>query len=205
MFKQSITSFVRRHIGHVREDKQVREWENQGRPVPPPHLVKERVIKEYAKRYSIDALIETGTYLGFMVDATRTTFKRIISIELDPDLYAQAQHKFKPYPHITILQGDSSEILPNVMADIKQPCLFWFDGHYSAGITARGTLSTPIMQELKCVLSHSVDKHVMLIDDARLFDGSNDYPRIEELKTFVASKCPDWNFETKDDIIRVHG
>src|SRR5262249_2110956 len=91
---------------------------------------------------------------------------------------------------------------------ITEPCLFWLDAHYSGSHfgcqTARGPRDTPIIQELEHILTHPIMSHVVLIDDARLFNGHNDYPTATELRDFIASRRPDWGVEIKDDIIRVH-
>lgn len=192
-------------ISLIREKKVLRDWEKKGRPVPPPDLVKQKTVKEHARKFSLDTLIETGTYLGDMVDATRDTFGRIFSIELDDALYERARKKFSKFDYISIVQGDSGEVLPVILADIKQPCLFWLDGHYSGGDTAKGRLETPILQELHCVLTHSIEGHVILIDDARLFTGQNNYPTVGEIQELVFKRHPDWRFEVKHDIIRIHG
>jgi hypothetical protein len=139
-----------------------------------------------------------------MVDAVRDTFNKIYSIELDKTLYEQAKKKFSRHHTISIFHGDSSKVLPVILADIKEPCLFWLDGHYSGGITAKGDFNTPIMQELNCILDHFIEEHVILIDDVREFNGHNDYPTLEELKKSIFKKYPDWKFDIKDDIIRIH-
>jgi len=41
---------------------QLAEWERKGRPIPPPHSIKQRILREYSKRYGLWILIETGTY-----------------------------------------------------------------------------------------------------------------------------------------------
>src|SRR5215216_2174234 len=125
-----------------------RTWEKQGRPSPPPHIVKEELIKEYAKAFKTNILVETGTYLGDMVYAMRKSFSKILSFELDQTLAEQARQRFSNDNHITIIQGDSGRLLCDYLSDIHEPCLFWLDGHYSGGITARGTLDTPIKNEL---------------------------------------------------------
>jgi hypothetical protein len=43
----------------------------QGKPVPPPHFVKQSVVRKYAKKFRIEVLVETGTYHGAMVEAMR--------------------------------------------------------------------------------------------------------------------------------------
>jgi len=185
----------------------VEEWEKKGRPVPPPHLVKQKTVKEYAAKFSTGVFVETGTYLGDMVSAMKDSFHRIVSIELDVNLYRRAKRRFEGSDNILILQGDSSEELPRLLANIGEPCLFWLDGHYChypGGKTAKGALETPIMEELKCILGHSVAGHIILIDDARLFLGDNDYPTLEEVQCLVQERRPDWVFEVQDDIIRTY-
>ena len=182
----------------------VRNWNRKGNPIPAPDVVKQRTVKEYAKIFSVETFIETGTYLGDMVNAVMDTFNKIYSIELDKTLYEQAKKKFSRHRKISIFHGDSSKVLPVILADISGPCLFWLDGHYSGGITAKGDFNTPIIQELNCILDHTIRGHVILIDDAREFNGYNDYPTIEELKKRIFKKYPDWKFDIKDDIIRIH-
>ena len=122
----------------------VRNWNRKGNPIPAPDVVKQRTVKEYAKIFSVETFIETGTYLGDMVDAVRDTFKKIYSIELDATLCDQAKKKFSKHHNISIFHGDSSKVLPVILADISEPCLFWLDGHYSGGITAKGDSTHPL-------------------------------------------------------------
>ena len=69
-------------------------WMRQGRPVPPPHFVKQRCVLTYQKRFGLDVLIETGTYRGEMIRVVRSAFKKIRSIELSEGLYQRARHLF---------------------------------------------------------------------------------------------------------------
>ena len=172
--------------------------------IPPTPLQKQQIVKEYAEKFSMDILIETGTYTGDMVFAAKDTFNRIYSIEIDNDLYEHAKQRFSEYKYITIIKGDSSEELPKILADINQNCLFWLDGHYSGGVTSKGSFDTPIMIELKCIFEHQIYEHIILIDDARCFNGLNDYPKLKDLKNYILKKHPNWIFEVKDDIIRIY-
>ena len=100
------------------------------------------------------------------------------------------------------MYGDSIDVLPEILAKIEQPCLFWLDAHYSGGVTAKGKKETPILQEIQYILNHDIDRHIILIDDARCFNGQNDYPTIQELKNIILSHLPDWLFEIDNDVIR---
>ncbi len=74
-------------LNSKRQKKIIYEWEKKGYPVPTPHLVKQETISEYQKKFGYTTLIETGTFMGDMVDAQKTRFKNIISIELGVDLF----------------------------------------------------------------------------------------------------------------------
>ena len=52
------------------------------------------------------------------------------------------------------------------------------------GDTAKGSKFCPIYEELNAIFT-SIDKHCLLIDDARLFNGADDYPTLDELKGFI--------------------
>lgn len=186
----------------INHEEQYAEWERNGRPSPPPHIVKQKAIEEYGKKYGIDILVETGTYLGDMVEAKRNDFKKIYSIELSEKLFHKAVKRFKNYPHIKILQGDSGVVLNKLMLELDKPALFWLDGHYSGGITALGAKECPVPEELEIILQNSLS-HIILIDDARLFDGTHDYPTIEEIKNIIASNDKNYALEIDTDIIRL--
>ena len=101
---------------------------------PAPHRVKQLTIARYQKRYNCGVLIETGTYLGDMIEAQKDNFSQLFSIELSPELHQKALKRFRNRPHISIVQGDSGKVLPSLLSTITQPALFWLDGHYSAEI-----------------------------------------------------------------------
>jgi hypothetical protein len=172
--------------------------------LPPPQAYKIAVIQKYALKHHSNTLIETGTYLGDTLEACKHIFKKLISIELDHDLYLSAVHKFINEPNITIYEGDSGKMLEKILKDINEPCLFWLDGHYSEGFTAKGELNTPIINELTTILKNNSSNNVILIDDARCFNGKDDYPTLTFLKDFVAQHDKNLRFEVEDDMIRIY-
>lgn len=86
---------------------------------------------------------------------------------------------------------------------IKTPCLFWLDGHYSAGVTARGEKDTPIVEELSHIFSSSDIGHVIVVDDARCFGVEPGYPTVEELSEFVKARRPNTRIAVVDDAIQI--
>lgn len=183
-------------------DKIIEEWEKQGKPVPPPHAVKQVTIEAYQKLSNYKVLVETGTFLGEMVEAQRNNFEKIYSIELAEHLWRKATKRFAKYDHIRIVQGDSGKMLGQIVAELTGPAIFWLDGHYSAGFTARGEKDCPIYEELDAIFKGPPFKHILIIDDAREFTGQGDYPTIEALTDFVKKHNPNYQLEVKDNMIR---
>jgi hypothetical protein len=180
------------------------KWLEDGRPVPPPHAYKESTVREYARIFKANILVETGTYTGEMIENVRKSFKTIISVEIDSKLYEAAKERFRKHLNITILLGDSGKLLPSILDSLsRNTVIFWLDGHYSGGITGKGDVDTPIRQELRNILESKVD-FVLLVDDARFFTGHGDYPSLDEIGQMVKVKHPEKLFTVQDDIIRIH-
>jgi hypothetical protein len=79
---------------------------------------------------------------------------------------------------------------------VQEPALFWLDGHYSGGETARGAQGSPIIAELETVFSRKLDD-VVLIDDIRCFTGFDGYPSLADLKALVAARRPDYSSRSR--------
>jgi hypothetical protein len=178
-------------------------WKRRGKPVPPPHLYKQQVVRNYADKYGLKILVETGTFYGDMIEAMKHCFDGIYSIELSKALYEKAATRFSAEKNIEIIHGDSGLELGNLINRVNQPILFWLDGHYSGGVTARGVKDTPIYDELEQIFNNQASKYVVLIDDARCFGARADYPSIQLLSDFIKTKMHDAKIEIECDIIRI--
>jgi hypothetical protein len=188
-----------RQIFLDQEKRKWREWVRKGSKFPTPHVVKQLTLKEYAKRYSLNMLIETGTYNGDMLYVMKRVFKRLFSIELDPGFYENSKKRLARFKNITLIQGDSGEKLPELLSTINEPCLFWLDAH-----AATGDPGCPLLQEFNHIFDHPITDHVILIDDAQKFTGELDFPELDTLRELVKTRRPGWVFEVKDFIIRIH-
>ena len=185
------------------DDSIIYEWEQLGKPAPPPHIIKQKAIIQAKKASGYNILIETGTYLGEMIEAQKNTFRSIYSIELGHNLHVAAKLKFNEEPHITLLEGDSSNVLKALMPQVKEPAIFWLDGHYSGGITAKGDKDCPIFEELTAILNADKLHHILMIDDARLFIGADGYPTVDELESFISTFTTAFKKEIENDIITI--
>jgi len=197
---------IRQRLTFEREQRNaaaiIAAWEQQGKPVPAPGVRKQQIIRAYQAKYNVHTLVETGTFLGDMIAAQLPDFSRLITIELSERLYRDACNRFKKHSKVEVYQGDSGKVLPEILPTIKEKALFWLDGHYSAGITALGDKYSPILEELEAIFKYDLG-HILLIDDARGFNGEQGYPTLPELEQIVKSKNPAYSIVVEDDIIRV--
>jgi len=197
-FSQRVKYFIKKYFVN---SLRVVIWTFSGKPVPAPEKVKQLIVRSYGKKYGYKVLVETGTYWGEMIDAQKSFFKKLYSIELSEDLHKRASDRFKNDSNIKLLQGDSGVVLPQIIKELDEPAIFWLDAHYSSGVTAKGNLDCPIFAELDAIFAKN-QNHVLLIDDARDFIGKNDYPTIDELKKYFEKKKMKYKFEVAHDIIR---
>lgn len=87
-----------------------------------------------------------------------------------------------------------------LVKDLPEKTLFWLDGHYAGGITARGDKDCPVVEEVKAILS-SETEHVIIIDDARYFIGERDYPTVNGLSSYVLGVYPNSSIKVENDCI----
>ncbi|HWD27740.1 MAG TPA: hypothetical protein VG387_11275 [Rhizomicrobium sp.] len=167
-------------LGPIYHHRQVETWFAAHRPVPAPGHIKARNLLALADIYNIDVLLETGTFQGDTIAATASRFKKIISIEIFAPLAEAAKRRFAGRSHIQIVQGDSGTAIPAAIADIREPILFWLDGHYSGQGTGTGALHSPVIAEIDNIAKLRAGMgDVIVIDDARCFDGTQGYPALE--------------------------
>lgn len=214
MPRESLKSMIERttpvgRLARLCREKKLKKkyifWQNNTASGPMPNYGKQQTVIQYIKQFGIRTFIETGTYKGKMVYAVLPFVEKIYSVELDPVHFFRAQKRFAGYSNVHIIQGQSGEILPEIISKINEPCLFWLDAHYSGGSTARGPQDSPIIQEMGCIIKHPLaNKHVILIDDARCFAGKDGYPDMAEFRRYVLDSCKGFHFDVENDIIRIH-
>ena len=176
-------------------------WKLRGEPVRSPHLLKQRTVREYAEKFHLRILVETGTYYGEMVAAMKRRFDQIYSVEYDRQLAQRAIRKFSGHPHIRIMEGDSQQVVPELLKTISEPALFWLDAGYYGWAGLQGNQQR-LTSELEAILRHQI-KHVILMDDARGLNGQNGAPTVDQLKQQIESEFPGRKVEVKYDILRI--
>lgn len=194
----------RDYIQRMRQAKEMRNWLEGDKKTPLPHLEKQKFLLALKGAHDCTTFVETGTYAGDMTGVMARHFKQVHSIELSEFHHQTAKLRFRGRTNIHLHLGDSSQVLGKIIPGLDGKVLFWLDGHYSGESTARGNLDTPIVHELQVVLQAKTGYlPVVAIDDARCFDGTGDYPSVDQLSKMVAALCPSASFDIKHDIIMV--
>ena len=171
---------------------------------PSPRLYKVKVIRDLLIQRDFRTFVETGTNDGDTIEGVigkSPPWTSVYSVEADEEKYHAALKKFAGDPRVHIYFGDSAEVLPTLpvwgQKDANLPApktLFFLDAH-----PGDPDEPSPIRGELAWCLAHASKESIILIDDARWFDGSHaPYPSLGEIKSQT-----DRHVEVKNDIIYI--
>jgi hypothetical protein len=172
-------------------------WILQGAPSPAPVRVKRKVLLRNASTES--TWIETGTYFGETASylAKRNVAKNVISLEPSPELYRFAQNKWRKIHNLQILNESSESGFAKVIQGLSGNINFWLDGHNSGDITFLGEHISPIEYELGVIADNlkRLGSVTIFIDDIRLFNGKDGYPKKEHLVEWALDRELQWRIE----------
>ena len=100
-----------------------------------------------------NVFIETGTRTGGTTFKMSPYFDTVHTVELSETLYLQTKSvaNSKQYNNIHFHLGDSAKVLYDILPTINQKAIFYLDGHWSAGNTARGPKDCPVIEELQSI------------------------------------------------------
>lgn len=123
----------------------------------------------HAVKGDCKVFVETGAGEGLSTVQLCDHFDRGYCIELMSHLAWKL--RAKNLPELTVLEGNSFDVLETLLPTIQEPCLFWLDAHYpelygSAPLDPVHTL--PLVKELELVLKRPYND-VILIDDLRVY------------------------------------
>jgi hypothetical protein len=182
-----------------RENDELRKWADRHYAAPSPPHVKRKVLLRNGM--PSETWVETGTYLGSTTQTLSLEAKFVYSIEPEPELFSKAKERFSNHPNVEIVFGTSEARLEGILEKISGDVSFWLDGHFSAGVTHKGAMDTPIALELAMIEKAigRLGKVVIMIDDVRCF-GSKDpehaeYPPLEFLVEWANKNHFSWHIE----------
>ena len=119
--------------------------------------------------------VETGTYLGGTAAMLADLVDDVWSVELVPEILAQARERLAGRANVHLVEGYSPAVLPSLLEQVPGPALYWLDGHggtFGADDVPADIKECPVLDELAAIEAHPfAAQSVVLIDDARAFFG----------------------------------
>jgi hypothetical protein len=187
------------------------EWYEQSKlngPTGVDHKLKKDLVVDLGETYGINTFVETGTAHGDLTaHAARSHYDLVHTIEMQQEYYDFAKAKLSRFPYVFCHLGNSSDVLPKIVAELDgASAVYFLDAHYSGPGTARADVDTPIVEELNTI---GKGRNVIIIDDARLFGGMAfhtvdfvDYPDVELLEEWAENNDYSFSF-VHDDFVLV--
>jgi len=166
-------------------------------------------LEKISKIFHADVFVETGTLAGGTAAEASKTFREVHTIELSQELFLKATERFQNNSNVHVYHGDSAVVLKNIiLPQIHGKAVFWLDGHYSGGETARGNENTPILREIAVIRQQNIRDSVILIDDIRCFYRDPNpasihygYPTVRELSSAILAIDPAYCIEVIGDAL----
>jgi len=122
---------------------------------------------------SLDCFIETGTYRGDGVQwAFENNFQKILSTELNENLFLESKKRFLDKKNIEIHNLDTIEFLKNCLPLIDSNCLIYLDAHISGDDSSHNPLYPfPLIEECTEIIRSlkTIKDSIIIIDDERLW------------------------------------
>ena len=140
------------------------------------------------------SFIETGTLEGETIFAMEPHFTKLYTIELSSHYHENTKNAYTGQK-ISFLEGDSSLVFPDFLPTIDTPAIFFLDGHWCSGDTARGSVDCPLVEEVTHITNLFKQSAIVIIDDARLFGLDETSGQLDE----------DWSAITKDALLAILG
>lgn len=164
------------------------------------------IVLEFKEKGGFKNFIETGTYKGGSSFWAAHHFEKVYTIEIDPAISKATSSSADCQKNIQFYVGNSKDVLPELVKEIKFPSLFWLDGHWCNISNVGKDMECPLIDELKALKDFG--DSVILIDDARAFLGplapphdDSHWPRIDEIFLLLKTQFPNNLVTIADDVI----
>lgn len=177
----------------------IQTWKSKGYTQPSPRSVKISCMTRNS--FHPGTWIETGTYYGDTAAVLSKLASHVYTIEPEPTLFRKASLRFSDTPNVEVVLGLSEEQLPGILEKVSGDVNFWLDGHFSQGVTHKGPVETPIIEELRIIEKHleRLQSVSVLVDDVRLFvqghRHSPSYPPLDYLVDWARRNHLVWHIE----------
>jgi hypothetical protein len=160
--------------------------------------IRPSLLAKFAKG---NIFVETGCQEGWtFYSAKEFGFTKMYGIELMPSFYDISVARFAGDDSISIIQGESPDILRELCPTINEQATFWLDAHASGVDIPGGKYGAcPLIQELEAIALSPYKNHIIMIDDTRLL-GTDEWDNLEKqtLIDAIYKINPKYNLEYAD-------
>jgi len=126
-------------------------------------------LKSDYKEYPV--FLETGTWVGDTIFSMEPHFNKLYTIEIAEHYYNSTKSKYFG-DKINFMLGDGYKVISELVKEIKDPIIFFLDGHHSGGDTGLGEKECPLYEEIEVINNLFEGEGIIIIDDYRLFQDS---------------------------------
>lgn len=170
--------------------------------------VPRNLVSAIVSRIPFKYFIETGTFQGGTARWASSCFQEVHTIEVHTPFYEKLVNApDKPrnlFPHL----GNSTEVIPQLLAQMSGHVFFWLDAHYSGSGTGGEAEECPVLEEIRLIASFKNIIPTIFIDDARMFLGPpppphkpEQWPRIDQIFATIREYLPEHLTSVQDDVI----
>jgi hypothetical protein len=154
------------------------------------------LMKRVGDQFGARTFVEGGTFAGATARWASEHFDKVITIEADQSLYSAARKRLADRLNVNCIFGDTLTALPEVLAVLNGPAVFWLDSHWSGPGTYGHGKVCPIREEIRLISAAGGD-HFLFVDDARMFlapphkpSRIEEWPTIDEVLEVLAAGSP---------------
>lgn len=139
--------------------------------------IPEQLALDYKVWYKLQTFVETGTFQGRTTKWAGLNFFRVHTVDVHIDYLKQAQAACQLLP-VAFYHGRSEVMLQTIISRLDRPTLFWLDAHWSADLAYQQLdIVCPVLEEIEVINQRcNKQRHVVMIDDARLFGVERGWP-----------------------------
>jgi len=117
-------------------------------------------------RFYLRNFVETGTGYGDTAYIASTKFKKVYTIDINPDVYENQRPWLKAATNVFRFLGDSVVQLPSILSTLDAPTFFYLDGHWTGQQKPQPDCECPLLEELALICSRpQVARDVIMIDN----------------------------------------
>jgi hypothetical protein len=138
-------------------------------------LTEEEIVKvKSIDRYNnLRFMVEGGTYKAVSTLIGARHFEHVYTTEIHEGLHLEATELVKKEGFentVTLLKGDTINLLKDIVPQVTQGALFFLDAHVSGTDSSWNQVDhVPLLKELEIILDHKIGPSVFICDDLRFW------------------------------------